>query len=1044
MKRALIIIPSILLVLLAAILVAPGFMDWNHYKPQAQEQVKAFTGLDLELAGDIGFTILPSPRIIAEKVTIKLPESDSESVLASLERLDVNVDLMPLLSGQVSVKYVTLVKPEINIEKLESGNLNAITPEIEALQAPAKEGSKKPAGPEISLEKIVIDNGVFSYTDRSTNAKTVIRNINADIAAKTLQGPYEASGSLFYEGQAAEFEIKAARAEGQSGQIQPKIKLTLRPSDLEINYSGMLNTREPIGGQGVLTASAPSIAKVLEQFKISASPENDGPIKIKGVLTADTSKMDLRDFELDLNGEKAKGTFGLLFNPLKYAAEIKAQEGLELAKITPQLPMFKRSAFHIKVEGDAATAKIHPSTVNLDGQEFKLSGAYTAPAKKGRAKVDIDFSTASLDYDALSKKIPGAQSGGQQGKKAQGEDIESSLRSLALPLDLDLAVNVGKLKYQGQTLDKVGAKFQFRENTLKVSGLSIKNFSGADLSADLDVNNVAAASGIALNLAVNASDIRALAKTLNLDSSSLPQTIKAANIKARLTGSAKTMDVTANIAALNAELIAQGKVGTPLKSASLDDLALQIKHKNMAELLQNAGVTDGQDRNFAKPMDVYAKISQAGKTYTFSGLKGNLAGFTLQGEAKLDSSGTKPYLSADLKLGNVALASSVTSAKTQGGQKGAAPSGGAERWSKEPINLQALHSLDADINLSASSITYGPWPLIAPEMKIALKDGVLNVTDMKAGLFEGSLAMNAAIQSSDKPRQPIHIKSGAALSNVSLSHLIRALAGTQMIDASGRVSGDMDITTSGISAAALVYDLGGKGTVTGSDIVLNGVDVTRFASALSDESKPGDSILGLWKGTTKGGRTQFDTLDGNYVITEGVITIQKLDLDGPEANIATAGTINLPQWTLSTKHKITVKPQGDVPADVPPFEMSFSGSLDNPAQTFGQGVLQDYLNRKISRKFEKLLGDKIGIPGQNENSQPPQEVLPGSGEEQQNAQPSKPASPEDLIQQILQPQPQPQENQQQESQDSPPQKQQNKKEPDAEDVVKDVLKGLLR
>lgn len=1039
MKRALVIIPVILVILLAVAVIAPGFMDWNQYKPQAQQQVKAMTGLDLELAGDIGFTILPSPRIMAEKVTVKAPEGSKAEALASVERLDVNVDLMPLLSGQASVKYVTLVKPEINLEKLASGKLNAMTPELEALQSGQGDASAKGAGPEISLDKLVIDNGTFSFFDHAAKTETILRNINADLAAQTLQGPYDATGSLFYEGHAAEFDLKAAKIDPQTGQLQPKLKLTLRPADLEISYTGTLNAKDQIGGQGVLSASAPSLGRVLDQFKLGALAGKDTSLKMKGVLTADAAKIDYRDFEILLGEEPLSGSFGMLFDPLKYALEIKAPKGVQVAKIAPQLPMFKTAIFNVKVEGDAKSAKIHPSDVKLDTQEFKLSGTYSAPGKSSRAKADIDFSTGNLDYDALSAKM-------SVGKDTANTDLESSLRAVALPLDLDLGVNAGKLKYQGQNLEKVGANLKFRDNAFSFSGVSVKNFAGADITAGGEIKDVKNAGGITLDLAVNARDARELAKALKVDASGLPEQVKAVNLKARLTGSAQTMDMTANLAALNGEFIAQGKIGQPMKTATLEDLALQVKHKNMAELIQKISGAAEQDASLAKPVNVYAKITQTGKTYDLKGLKGDLAGFTVQGDAKVDTAGAKPYLSGNLKLGKVVLASGVTSGKSSGGKPGVK----GERWSKDPIDAQALHALNADLTISAASITYGPWPLVAPEMKIALKDGVLNVSEMKAGLFEGALAMNATVESAAQPRQPVHIASKASLNGVSLAQLIRALAGSQMIDASGKVNGDLDITTSGTSAAALVYDLGGQGTVTGSDIVLKGVDVKNFATALSDESKPGDSVLGLWQGSTRGGQTAFDTLDGNYVIKEGVITIQKLDLDGPEANIATTGNINLPQWTLSTKHKITVKPQGDVPADVPPFEMAFSGSLDNPAQTFGQGVLQDYLNRKISRKFEKMLGDKIGIPGQKDQQNTPQEVLPSSGQEPEQHEPKKELTPDDIIRQVLDPQssdsPPPEEPPAEEPAPEPePQSQQQKqKEPDPEDVVKDVLKGLLR
>ncbi len=997
MKRALVIIPFILVILLAVVLVAPGFMDWNQYKGQAQQQVKAYTGLDMELAGDIGFTILPSPRFMAEGVVIKAPQGSKSETLASFDRLDINVDLFPLLSQKVAVKYVTLVKPQINLEMMETGKLNALTPELEALTGGGTQAqgiSSAAAPPAISLDKIVIDDGQFFYYDHKTKAESLIRNINADILAQTLFGPYKAQGSLFYEGNSLDFDAQAEKYDAKAQQLNPKLKLTLQPGGIELNYAGTLNLKEPVGGQGALSLYIPNVAKALEQNKITGIKGLDVPLKVKGLLTADTQKADYRNFELSLGENAFTGTFGAIMDPMKYALELKTEQAVKISELLPDLAMFRNGTFNLKIEGDKGTTKIHEGAIKLDDHEFNLSGAYTPQTKSGRPLAVIDFSTAILDIDVLSKKMPAA--------KDQPGDLESSLRSAAMPFDMDLNLNAKKLKYQAQTLENIGVKAKFRDNAVSVSGLTLKNFAKSDITASGGIDNIRGLGGITLNLSVDTADVQALAKALKVDASGLPKDMGKASIKAKLTGSAEAMDMTANIAAMNGELITQGKVKTPLQTPSVSGMTVQLKHGNMAEALQKFSGAAEQDPNFKKPMDVYAQISQDGLVYKLEGLKGNLAGFTVQGDAKIDLSASKPYLSGDLKFGKVVLASSVTTGN-------AAQKSTAERWSKDTIDTAGLHAINADINLSASSITYGPWPLEAPRMKLALKDGVMEVTEMQAGLFEGQIAISSTVKSVDQPRQPIHIAAKSSLSDVSVARLVKALAGSQMIDASGKVSTELEVTTSGTSPAALVYDLGGQGTVTGSDIVLNGVDVTRFAEALSDESKPGDSLLGLWKGTTKGGKTAFDTLDGNYIIREGIVTIQKLDLDGPEANIATTGTVNLPKWTLSTKHKITVKPQGDIPADVPPFEMAFSGPLDNPAQTFGQGVLQDYLSRKVNRKFEKLLTDKLGLPGE-EKKKPgkkgqPQEVLPSSGEEQEIT-PTE-LTPQDIIQQVLDPEPQP-------------------------------------
>ena len=63
-------------------------------------------------------------------------------------------------------------------------------------------------------------------------------------------------------------------------------------------------------------------------------------------------------------------------------------------------------------------------------------------------------------------------------------------------------------------------------------------------------------------------------------------------------------------------------------------------------------------------------------------------------------------------------------------------------------------------------------------------------------------------------------------------------------------------------------------------------------------------LLGLWKGASKGGKSVFETLDGAFTVRGGVANLDRMDLDGARARIETRGQVNLPEWTLSTTHKI--------------------------------------------------------------------------------------------------------------------------------------------
>ena len=100
-----------------------------------------------------------------------------------------------------------------------------------------------------------------------------------------------------------------------------------------------------------------------------------------------------------------------------------------------------------------------------------------------------------------------------------------------------------------------------------------------------------------------------------------------------------------------------------------------------------------------------------------------------------------------------------------------------------------------------------------------------------------------------------------------------------------------------------------------------------------------------------GGQTAFETLDGAFVINEGVINFSKLLLTGTAATVSTTGTVNLPLWTMDLENSI----QLTEPADAPPLKTSFRGPLDNPGKTLGKSALDSYIGNQV----EKAIGDAI-------------------------------------------------------------------------------------
>ena len=63
MKKFLFGLIGLVVIAVAALLVGPGLWDWNGYKPEILARIKAETGRQMMIDGDLSLAIVPSPRV---------------------------------------------------------------------------------------------------------------------------------------------------------------------------------------------------------------------------------------------------------------------------------------------------------------------------------------------------------------------------------------------------------------------------------------------------------------------------------------------------------------------------------------------------------------------------------------------------------------------------------------------------------------------------------------------------------------------------------------------------------------------------------------------------------------------------------------------------------------------------------------------------------------------------------------------------------------------------------------------------------------------
>jgi len=404
---------------------------------------------------------------------------------------------------------------------------------------------------------------------------------------------------------------------------------------------------------------------------------------------------------------------------------------------------------------------------------------------------------------------------------------------------------------------------------------------------------------------------------------------------------------------LGGQLGVQGKVADPLTQLKVNNLVLSVQHQNMNKAIQSFAKGSPRYASLAKPLDFKANVVIDGKVTSISNIKANLAGASVVGALRFDTSAAKQSLAGSLRIGDLVLKSGALSSSA-GQKSGGGSSASNGKWSSAPMDTGWLHSMNVDLDIAANSIVYETWNLSKPALKLTLQGGTLDIKDLKAGLYDGQISVSGNISSSAKG-EPMSIKMASDITDISIGSLAKALVGSGRIQGEGDVTLNFDVYGTGASQSALVSSLSGEAVLSGSNVVMKGFDLAGLAGALMESSKPLPRIQQIIGSSTSGGQTAFDTVKGACDIKDGVVGISSMVMDGPEAMIVSTGAVSLPRWRIDTDHQVTLKNA----KDVAPFNVEIKGPLDNPGNTFGSGLFDTFIRGRLVEKLPGILGDDV-------------------------------------------------------------------------------------
>jgi uncharacterized protein involved in outer membrane biogenesis len=331
LRKVLYVVVGLVVLLVAAVLIGPSFVDWNKYKPEITAAAEEQTGRTLAIDGDISLSVLPAPTLTAEGVRFANVEGASTADMVTLQALDVRVALIPLLSGDIKVERVTLVDPVIVLEAMADGTNNwTFNPPAAAdgatgetttgetttgettTEAPAGEADAAAptgSGMQISLDRLSIENGTLIYIDHAAVSEQRIESLDATIEARSLQGPFRIQGDAIAASYPLEFDIgTGAIVEGAP--IDLSATIGLAETDARVTFNGTVATGETIAVDGKLDGSASDVGKVMAALGGQSTPALEGQkFALTGTIASTPEAIRMDDLDILLGDNAATGSF---------------------------------------------------------------------------------------------------------------------------------------------------------------------------------------------------------------------------------------------------------------------------------------------------------------------------------------------------------------------------------------------------------------------------------------------------------------------------------------------------------------------------------------------------------------------------------------------------------------------------------------------------------------------------------------------------------------------------------------------------------------
>jgi AsmA protein len=428
LKRLAIAVSAVIAAVFLSLVALSFLIPAATVRDAVAKEIRAVTGLDPVLRGDLSVSLFPSGTVTFHNVVLGEDHRGDPGLV--VDELTARLRYFPLLAGRIEIAGVTLVRPTITVSFLPDGQSNW-SGLIEALARALRPDPERTA----SFSEIGIQDGtvVIHQAGAGKDATDRLDDVEFQLAWPSISRSFGASGRFVWHDEPIEAsftlgDFLAALSGEHSG-----IKVRLAGAPVKAAFDGAMSAQPTLKIDGTLSIETPSLRDALHWTDARRLPFGGfGHFALRGHSSMSGGAVSLSNVNVELDGNMAEGVITLSTDRRTVQGTLAA----DTLDVTPYL-----SGIHFLAANDRNWDQL-PITLNgLSESDLDLRisarSVKVASAQLGRTAVAANLRGGKLDVTIGESEAFGGTAKGSIGLASADSGVAVTTRVAFVDVDLE-------------------------------------------------------------------------------------------------------------------------------------------------------------------------------------------------------------------------------------------------------------------------------------------------------------------------------------------------------------------------------------------------------------------------------------------------------------------------------------------------------------------------------------------------------------------------------------------------------------------------------